>query len=136
MQVPNQQYHIFKTSLTNNIHTSHVFPESVETDRVYQFEDYFAGSRGYEGLWFFVKEDEQGNFYMDYYFCDDDTECHYRIDHNGEHIRLENMITQWSGRIRTGDPVEDEKQRQREIIHNKEVHAILKAKGFRTDVWT
>lgn len=135
MIVPDSLYDIFKSSLIQNIQPSHHLPQVVETDKLYEFEGYFAASRGYEGLWFFIKMDEQAQFYMDYYFRTDDTDGHYRIDQNGSHTRLENMITQWSGRIRTGNVIEDEAQRAREIIHNKAVHAILKEKGFRKDNW-
>jgi len=86
-------------------------------------------SRGGEDLRFFIKESEEGNLYLDYYFRWDDGDSHCRINHGGTLTRLENYEGQW------GWPVHDDeeatrKEHERMKANNIKVKEILQQKGL------
>jgi hypothetical protein len=129
MKLNKEEYDFFKAALLKNTSEDQELPAEIETDTVYRFERFRYGSRGYEGLQFFVKKDEAGSLFLDYYFVLDDSKSHFRIDHTGNLIRLENFEGQW-GMPSFEDEEETRIAREKIINHNQKVREILVAKGF------
>lgn len=128
MQLNSDQAAVFKTALLA-IRDDFALPDQLETGWIYRMSKYRYYSRGYEDLRFFIEQDEEGYLFLDYCLITDDSTSHYRIDHTGAVIPLENLQGQW------GRPVlEDEEATQREWerikAHNQNVYAVLQQKGL------
>jgi hypothetical protein len=127
MKLSTEQAHIFKSALRANFSDDLALPPELETDTMYRMAKFRYVSRGYEDLRFFIRQNEEGNLFLDYFFMCDDYVSHFRINHTGAFIRLENMEGQW------GWPVlEDEEatrlEHERMRANNEKVRAILQQK--------
>lgn len=129
MKLNKGDYELFKTPILENVSDDLQIPAELETDILYQFERFRDVSRGYEGLKFFIKKNEEGALFLDYYFVTDDSSSHFRIDHAGKLIRLENFDGQWGWPVYE-DEEKTRKEHERMKRHNEKVSKILIAKGF------
>lgn len=129
MKLNREDYELFKEALLKNIREDLELPGEFETGVIYQTERFRYESRGHEVLKFFIKENKDGTLSLDYYFTTDDSTNHFRIDHTGNLVMLENYEGQWGWPIYD---TEEETKREHERIskHNQEVRKILIAKGF------
>jgi len=130
MQLKNEEKDFFIKTILKAINDENLpFPKDLETDTIYKAEYYKYSMRGLRAIRFFIKEDKNGNLYLDYLFKTDEYSIHNRINHLGVIIELENFEGQF------GWPVYEDKnltkkEHQRIKEHNQRVYEILKLKGF------
>jgi hypothetical protein len=130
MYLPKEQEFFFKKALLQSIHDDGVsLPETWEIDKVYKSIYFKYEHRGCRDLRFFVSQNEEDNFFLDYYFITDDYSSHMRINQNGSVIKLENFDGQFGWPVlATEEETENEHERIR--LHNQNVQAILISKGL------
>lgn len=129
MKLTKEQTDLFVNVLKFNTVDDLPLAEELETGIIYRMIRYRYYSRGCEDLRFFIKQNEEGNLFLDYYFSTDDYSMHYRIDHTGAKIKLES----WEGDF--GWPIyEDKKATKKEHdrmkANNIMVGAILQQKSL------
>jgi hypothetical protein len=125
-------YEFFSTYLKQSVTKDSPLPPSLEFNHVYSiwikasYDDYRVQ---------FVISPPQ-NSYLDYYIpygeYGANTRCsfHGRIMATGERMNLENYQGEWGDKIYPDDPDRTIREREAMTIHNQQVTAILKAKGF------
>jgi hypothetical protein len=130
MYLSKEQESIFRKSLLRSTNDENILlPENWETDKVYKSIYYKYGHRGCRDLRFFVSQNEQGDFFLDYFFITDDYSSHMRIDQNGNAIKLENFEGQFGWPVLATEE-ETEREHNRIRLHNQNVQSILIAKGL------
>jgi hypothetical protein len=127
-----QLYELFSSQLKQFVTKDAPLPPELKFNHVYS-------------IW--IKEDDDDykiqfiiypppDLYLDYYIPYGEyrahTRCsfHGRIMATGERINLENYQGEWGYTVYPDDPVRTACERETMIIHNQQVSAILKAKGF------
>jgi hypothetical protein len=129
MKLTKEQADLFKAVLLANTRNDMALTAELETDMVYRMKKYRYYSRGGEDLRFFIKQNEEGDLYLDYYFDTDDCTSHFRIDHSGAIVRLENMEGQWGLPVFENEEA-TKKEHDRIRANNEKVRAILQQKGL------
>jgi hypothetical protein len=132
MKLTKEQIEIFKPVLLANTRDDLALPTEWETDMMYRMKKYRYhdyDSRGGEDLRFFLKQNKEGNLFLDFFFITDDYTSHYRIDQTSALIRLENMEGQFGWPVYE-DEAATNKEHDRIKANNIMVHAILQQKGL------
>ena len=134
MNLSKEQERIFKKSLLQSINDDGIsLPDNWETDKVYKSVYFKYKHRGCRDLRFFVSQNEQDDFFLDYFFITDDYSSHMRIDKNGYAIKLENFEGQFGWPVLATE-LETEIEHQRIRLHNQNVQSILIDKGLEENI--
>ena len=130
MNLSQEQEFIFRKSLLQSINDDGIsLPDNWETDKLYKSIYFKYEHRGCRDLRFFVSQNEQDGFFLDYLFITDDYSSHMRIDQKGHVIKLENFEGQF-GWPDLETELETEREHQRIRLHNQNVQSILIHKGL------
>lgn len=135
MKVPAEDEAFFRQALLSATSNDLSLPTEWEFEEIYQFHHYRNNSRGFEGLLFVARKDDDGEVYVDFFFRTDDYSSHNRLNRYGQLTRLENFEGQW-GRPVYEDEEETKREHERIQKHNDEVARILNAKGFDDTRWS
>lgn len=130
MNLSKEQEFIFRKSLLQSINDNEIsLPDIWETNKVYKSVYFKYENRGCRDLRFFISQNEQEGFFLDYYFITDNYSSHMRIDKKGYVIKLENFEGQFGWPVLESE-LETDKEHQRIILHNQNVQLILIDKGL------
>jgi hypothetical protein len=121
---------VFKTKLSELFgNEEFYFPEKLIPSQLYNLSYKPELSRGQKELRFFVKESNNGAWFLDYYLKTDDYTRHSRINEKGNVEELENYDGQFGWPV-FDDDNKTKGEHERIRNHNKSVYDILRAKGF------
>jgi hypothetical protein len=125
-------YQLFSTYLKQSVTKDSPLPSSLQFNKVYSIwiEDGYDDYR--IQLVIFPPPDSSVDYYIPYGEYRAHTRCsfHGRIMATGERINLENYQGEWGHRSYPDDPERTARELETARIHNEQVTAILKAKGF------
>jgi hypothetical protein len=130
MYLSKEHEYFFAKSLLQSIYDNAMpLPENWEIDKVYKSKYFKYEHRGCCDLRFFVSRNNQGDFFLDYFFVTDDYSTHMRIDRNGNSTKLENFEGQFGWPVLSTEE-ETEKEHNRIRLHNQYVNSVLISKGL------
>ncbi|PAX52768.1 hypothetical protein [Brunnivagina elsteri] len=125
-------YELFSTYLKQSVTEDSLLPSFFTFNNIYSI--WLKASYGDYRIQFVISPPP--NSYLDYYIpygeygAHTRSSFHGRIMATGERISLENYQGEWGHNIYPDDPDRTIRDREAMVIHNQQVTAILKAKGF------
>lgn len=125
-----QQLNIFKKFfLQANSGLIH-FPDDFHLDKINEIEFYTEGMRGGRKVRFFIKKDENDNWYLDLFASTDTQSWHKRIENDGTITALENFKGEFGRTIYPDDPERTKREWDEIQANNDNVASVLVSKGL------